>query len=67
MKWEHKTVIVDTKGFIRRGVLDEHQIDTRIRSLGNDGYELVAAIPVSDGNVGTSKIAMFFKRPVPEA
>ena len=67
MKWEHKTVVIETKGLIGRGVIDASQIDEKIRQWGDLGYELVSVIPVSDGNVGTSRIALFFKRPKEEA
>ncbi len=64
MKWEQKTEIVETGGFLSRGKVDVDELNDVLMTHGADGFELVAAVPVSDGAVGTRRIALFFKRPL---
>ena len=61
-KYEHYCHVIETKGWISRGVLDQAFINDVMNEFGDKGYELVSVIPVSDGSVGTARIAMFFKR-----
>jgi len=67
MGWEHKTIVIETKGFVRRGVVDASDVDGRIRRWADRGYQLVSAIPISDGNGGTARIALFLKRETADA
>ncbi|BCX47366.1 conserved hypothetical protein [Haloferula helveola] len=62
-RWEHRSLVIETGGWGSRGVIQTSEVDARMNELGRDGFELVSAIPVSDGSVGTKRIALFFKRP----
>ncbi len=60
--WHYKSILIETKGFWSRGVIDVSSVDRALVELGNDGWELVAVVPVSDGNVGTARLLYTFKR-----
>ena len=61
-KYEHYCHVIETKGWISRGVLDQAFINDVMNEFGDKGFELVSVIPISDGSVGTARIALFFKR-----
>lgn len=61
--WEYKSLIVETKGFVRRGVIDVEAVDETLVEHGRSGWELVAVVPVGDGAVGTARLLYTFKRP----
>ncbi len=63
MQWDYRTLVVGTGGWLARGDVDAAAIDDTLAQYGQHEFELVAAIPVSDGSVGTASIALFFKRP----
>jgi hypothetical protein len=61
-RWVYKSLLVETKGFFARGVIDATQLDDNLTELGRQGWELVAIVPVSDGNVGTARLLCTFKQ-----
>jgi hypothetical protein len=61
--WDYKSVLVNTKGLWSRGVIDVSTLDGTLAEFGTAGWELVAIVPVSDGNVGTARLLCTFKRP----
>ena len=63
--WDYKSLLVETKGFFARGVIDVSALDSVLAKIGDAGWELVAVVPVSDGNVGTARLLCTFKRPRP--
>ena len=63
--WEYKSLVVETKGFVRRGVIDVEEVDATLAQIGRLGWELVAVVPVGDGAVGTARLLYTFKRPTP--
>ena len=65
--WEYKSLLVETGGFVRRGVIDVEEVDALLARHGRSGWELVAVVPVSDGAVGTARLLYTFKRPGPAA
>ena len=59
--WEYKTVLIDLGGFFRPNVkLDT--LDAALNQEGEDGWELVTAVPVATGNGATIAFVCFFKR-----
>ena len=63
MKWEYKTIKVQTKGIVTVR-FDEAQLDHTMNALGLQGWELVAAIPLDIGAAGgTMDVIVIFKRP----
>ena len=63
--WDYRSLLVETKGVFARGVIDVSALDGALAEFGNAGWELVAVVPVSDGNVGTARLLCTFKRPRP--
>ena len=61
--WEYKSLVVETKGFVRRGVIDVEDVDAALAKHGRAGWELVSVVPVGDGAVGTARLLYTFKRP----
>jgi Domain of unknown function (DUF4177) len=64
MRYEHKTHVIETAGWVSKGKIDPEVVDNEIRAYGVEGYRLVSVIPVSDGSVGTKRIALFFEREI---
>ena len=62
MRYDHRCHVIETGGWLSRGNVDPSDIDDEIAGYGAAGYRMVSAIPVSDGNVGTKRIALFFER-----
>ena len=62
-QWEHRSLVIETGGWLSRGEVQTSDLDMRMNEMGRFGFELVSAIPVSDGSVGTRRIVLFFKRP----
>jgi len=62
MKWEYKTIKVDTKGFIG-GKLDEANLDQMMNALGDDGWELVAAFDTNAEGGVSRHVVCILKRP----
>lgn len=62
MQWEQKVEVIETGGFMSRGKVKIDDTNALLMEYGAEGYELVAAVPMSDGAVGTKRIALFFKR-----
>ena len=60
--WEYKSLLVETKGFLFRGVVDVSLLDRSLNTLGDLGWELVAVVPISDGSVGTARLLCTLKR-----
>ncbi len=67
MRFEQVVEVVETVGFWSRGKVDVGQLNSLLSRYGEEGFELVTVTPLSDGNVGTRRILLFFKREVPDA
>ena len=67
MKYQHKTHVIETAGWVSKGKIEPGAVDDEIRSYGEKGYRLVSVIPVSDGSVGTKRITLFFEREIPDS
>ena len=66
MKYHHECHVIETSGWISKGKIDPLSVSEEIATYGRDGYRLVAAIPISDGSVGTKRIALFFEKEIRE-
>lgn len=62
MKWEQKIEVIETGSVITRGKVNIKEVNQLLEEYGSQGFELVTAIPIGDGAVGTRRIALFFKR-----
>jgi hypothetical protein len=62
MKWEYKTIKVDTTG-LAGGKLDEANLDQILNALGDSGWEVVAAFD-TNAELGASRhVVAILKRP----
>lgn len=60
-RWEYTFLTHDAKGIVSSYV-DEERAE-ELNALGNDGWELVAAIPVTEKNGALYRVTYVFKRP----
>lgn len=64
MKWEYKTTTIKLKsGFWGNSNFpDNEQLDELLRPFGEEGWELINAVPNAEYHGQTTKILLFFKR-----
>jgi hypothetical protein len=62
MNWEYKTIKLATTGF-SGGKLDEIKLESIMNSLGEQGWELAAALDTNQGAGSTLDVVVIFKRP----
>jgi hypothetical protein len=62
MKWEYKTLKLGAKG-LWGGKVDEAQHDRTMNELGDQGWELGAALDTNAGAGRTRDVVVIFKRP----
>ena len=62
MKWEYRTIKVDTKGFVG-GKIDEGNMDQMLNALGDEGWELVAALDTNAEGGVSRHVVGILKRP----
>jgi len=59
MRWEYRTVKINTGGFVG-GKVDEAVLDRMMNALGDEGWELVAALDTNaEGGVSRHVLAIF--------
>lgn len=63
MKWEYKTIVFDTGGFLG-GKVDSHELDRICNQMGQDGWELAANTATASSNGHTRCLVLIFKRPI---
>ncbi|MEO0417147.1 MAG: DUF4177 domain-containing protein [Verrucomicrobiota bacterium] len=61
MKWEYRTVKVQTSG-LTGGKVDTDELSDHLNLLGSQGWELVSAFDTNYGNGGTRDVVLIFKR-----
>jgi hypothetical protein len=61
-KWEYEVLKVVTQHFANTGI-DGDELRENLNSLGEQGWELTAAVPNSGSAGTTSAIMLVFKRP----
>lgn len=61
MKWEYKTITVNTKSGLKNKAKEDilNNLNEQLKSLGDDDYELVAT-----NQMDVNTIILYFKRPV---
>lgn len=62
MRWEYRTIKIDTKGFFVGGKVDETALDQVMNRLGNQGWELVSALNTHREGGKSRHILAIFKR-----
>ena len=63
-KWEYHIISLDTRGIFGANV-DFQSLYTRLNELGDDGWEVVSAAPVSAGQGYSQEVLFVLKRPLP--
>ncbi|MGH2270871.1 DUF4177 domain-containing protein [Anaerohalosphaeraceae bacterium U12dextr] len=62
MIWEYKTIKLAATGFWLGGKIDELRLDQMMNDLGQQGWELVAALDTSEAYGNTKDVVVIFKR-----
>ncbi len=62
-KWEYLKLILDVSGIKAREGVTSIQFDQALEKLGEQGWELVTALPMNS-HMGTMSATFFFKRPI---
>ncbi len=47
--WEYKSVTFNTAGWVKRGIIDQAEIDQHLNDSGKEAWEAISTTPVSDG------------------
>jgi hypothetical protein len=63
MRWEYKTAKVEAKGWFAGGKLDALEFDQVLNEMGDQGWELVSVLSVTQTHGSSREIAAVFKRP----
>ena len=63
-QWEYTTALIEVGGWVSAKV-DPAAVSAELNRYGAQGWELVSAFDVNDGNGKTSKIVALFKRQQP--
>ena len=63
MVWEYKTIKLAATGFWVGGNIDPLQLDQMMNELGQQGWELAAALDTNEADGQTKDIVVIFKRP----
>ena len=63
MKWEYKTVKVDTKGF-GGGKFDNDSFEQILNGLGQQGWELVSTFDTNQVHGASRHVIAILKRPI---
>jgi hypothetical protein len=61
--WEYKQVSIRTRGGIVRQVSYRLDIEEQCNAAGREGWELVAAVPLTEIRGRTNLVSLIFKRP----
>lgn len=62
MIWEYKTIKLAATGWAG-GKIDELRLDQMMNDLGQQGWELAAALDTNEAYGNTKDIVVIFKRP----
>jgi hypothetical protein len=62
MRFEYKTIVTETKGFMA-GKVSEEEFEASFNELGAQGWELVSSVASAEGYGTTKFIVSIFKRP----
>ena len=63
MKWEYKTIVVKTSGWLG-GKVDLQELDRICNKMGQDGWELATNTASATAYGETICIILIFKRPI---
>jgi len=62
MKWEYKTIAIDTEGWFLGGKLDIQKLDAILNDSGADGWELIATTGTAQAYGASRLFVATFKR-----
>ena len=62
MKWEYRTLKLDTTKYVFGSDLDATKLDHFMNQLGEEGWELVTAFDTNVGSGQTKDVVAVFKR-----
>ncbi|MBC8161326.1 MAG: DUF4177 domain-containing protein [Roseiflexaceae bacterium] len=62
-QWEYHVISLNTVGLLSANV-DIQSLYTRLNELGQDGWELVSAAPISAGQGYSQEVLFVLKRPL---
>ncbi len=62
MKWEYRTLKLDTTKYVFGSDLDATKLDQYMNQLGEEGWELVTAFDTNVGSGQTKDVVAVFKR-----
>jgi hypothetical protein len=63
MVWEYKTIKLAATGFWVGGNIDAEKLDLMMNELGQQGWELAAALDTNEADGKTKDVVVIFKRP----
>lgn len=63
MKFEYKTIVFDTGGFIAAGKLDHAEFSRSLSDSGEEGWELVSCVSMTRREGATYEVVAILKRP----
>jgi hypothetical protein len=63
MVWEYKTIKLEATGFWMGGNVDAEKLDLMMNGLGQQGWELAAALDAKVAGGNTKDVIVIFKRP----
>ncbi len=63
LRWEYKTVKLNTSGWFLGGILDTTAFDQLLNQLGAEGWELVSAFDTNQVQGASREVVAVFKRP----
>jgi hypothetical protein len=63
MVWEYKTIKLATTGFWSGPKVDDEKLDLLMNELGQQGWELAAALDTNQPHGTTKDVVVIFKRP----
>lgn len=61
MKWEYKTIKMATTGFMG-GILDTAELNDKLNTLGEDGWEVTSSLVTNQGNGYSREVVVILKR-----
>lgn len=60
-KWEYKTIKMSTTGFMG-GILDSSELNEKLNSLGEEGWEVTTGLVTNQGNGYSREVVVILKR-----
>lgn len=62
IKWEYRTIKLETTGWFVGGNLNETKLDDYMNTLGAEGWELISAFDTNQAYGASKDVVAIFKR-----